>query len=183
MKTETYGGRTASTSLRVLAATAGNVVERVSDVLSNTRATVRGYLGFHDSGMSLEDVEDWELVAASRVNVWLRGPQHTTRAALATISRSLVEPVVTVRAGTPLDFLPRSRAIGTLILEDASALRLDDQQRILAWLEDVDEDTRVISTTSAQVPPLIETGDFLEVLYYRLNTVYVDLTNESKHSH
>src|SRR5688500_6062441 len=117
MNTETYPGRTATTTLRALAATAGNVVERVSDVLADTRATVRGYLGFHESGISLEDVEDWELVAASRVNAWLRGPRHTARAALATVSRSLIEPVVTVRAGTPLDFLPRSRSIGTLILE------------------------------------------------------------------
>jgi hypothetical protein len=182
MKTETYRGRTTGTTLRALAATAGNVVERVSDVLADTRATVRGCLGLRDV-VSLEDIEDWELAVAGRANVWLSGPRHMTRAALATISRTLVEPVVTVRAGAPLDFLLRSRPIGTLILEDASALRLDEQQRILAWLEDAGEDTRVISITSAHVFPLIETGDFLAVLYYRLNTAYVDLTGARKHSH
>src|SRR5687768_12330472 len=102
------------------------------------------YLGraANATNASFADVEDWDLVCSVRVNVWLRGPQHATRVALTEISPSLVEPVVTVLAGAPLDFLPRSWSIGTLILEDASALRLDDQQRILAWLDDVAEGTR-----------------------------------------
>jgi hypothetical protein len=183
MKTEPYRGRAASATLRELATTAGNVVERVSDVLSDTRAAVRGYLGFRGTAVSLADIEDWDLVSAVRVNLWLSGPTHTTRAALATIGPWLSAPVVTLHAGASLDCVARSRSIGTLILADVAALGLDDQRRLLAWLDDVADDTRVISVTSAPILPLLSTGAFREALYYRLNTLYIDLTREGKPSH
>ena len=182
MKTGTYSGRAASDTLRDLAAIGATAVDRVGQVLSETRASVREWLrlrGYTD--VSLAQVEDWELACAARVNVWLRGPQHTTRAALTTLGPVLSEPVVTLRAGAPLVLVPRS--IATLIVEDVSALALDDQQRLLAWLDDVAEGTRVISVTSAPILPLLESGAFLGALYYRLNTVYVDLIREPKQVH
>jgi DNA-binding NtrC family response regulator len=50
-------------------------------------------------------------------------------------------------------------------------LALDDQQRLLDWLQECDGRARVISTTSATLLPLMESGAFLHALYYRLNTV------------
>ena len=126
----------------------------------------------------VEDLEDWKLVASVPFNVCLRGPQHTIHAALATIAASFVEPVVTVRGGAPLTVLPRSEAVGTLILHDLGVLSRDEQRRLMAWREERAVGVRVVSTTSAPVLPLIETGEFLESLYYRLNTVYIDLTDE-----
>src|SRR5687768_16699541 len=182
MRLGTYPRRAASETLRELAAATGNVVERVSDVLVDSHASVREWLrlGGH-TDVSLAHVEDWELVSAARVNIWLKGPQRTTRAAVASIRSSLTRPVVTLRAGASLDFLRRSSSIGTLILEDASALRLDDQRRLLAWL-DAAAGTRVISSTTSPIPPLIKAGVYLDSLYYRLNTVYVELTSDDRRS-
>lgn len=175
MRLGTYPGRAANEILRELAPAAGVVIERVADVLSETRASVREWLRFTGrTDVSLAHVEDWELVSAAPVNVWLRGSQRATRAALTTIRPSLTKPVVTLRAGASLDFLRRSSSIGTLILEDASALSLDDQRRLLAWLHTA-AGTRVISSTSSPILPLIKAGVYLDSLYYRLNTVYVEM--------
>jgi transcriptional regulator of acetoin/glycerol metabolism len=54
-------------------------------------------------------------------------------------------------------------------------LTLEEQRRLLEWLQETAGRTRVVSTTSAPLLPLVEDGVFLDTLYYRLNTVYVEL--------
>ena len=68
-------------------------------------------------------------------------------------------------------------------VDDITALGLDDQIRLLDWLGATDGRVQVISVTSRSVAPLIETGAFLSMLYYRLNVVCLDLTGRERRAH
>ena len=65
-------------------------------------------------------------------------------------------------------------AFGTLVVKDVR--RLDGrQQAALTALIGAVPDIQVVSMARAPVYPLIEAGEFLEDLYYRLNVVTLDL--------
>jgi len=78
------------------------------------------------------------------------------------------------RTGQPLD-LPSPAQAATLVLENVTRLTTDEQFRVLRWLDDVKGKIRVVSTTSDALWPRVQVGVFNEVLYYRLNTVFVDM--------
>jgi len=69
----------------------------------------------------------------------------------------------------PLD-LPTSGR-GTLLLHDIAALTLPQQITLYDWLSTRGRDVQVVSMTGSQLLPLVETGRFLEGLFYRLNTI------------
>jgi transcriptional regulator of acetoin/glycerol metabolism len=81
--------------------------------------------------------------------------------------------------GEPL-VLPSAAGTGTLILHEASSLTHDDQLRLLAWLDESVGRTRVVSTTSASLYARVEAGLFLEKLYYRLNTVTMNVADSTR---
>ncbi len=62
-----------------------------------------------------------------------------------------------------------------MILHDVGALTLEEQCRLMVWLQETAGGTRVVSTTSAPLLPLVEVGAFLDTLYYRLNTIYLEI--------
>ena len=84
------------------------------------------------------------------------------------------EPVARWRPGQPFE-LPAPDRIATLILQDVHALTPADQHRLLDWLDQAAGRVRVVSTSGEPLWPRVKTGIFSEALYYRLNTVYVDV--------
>jgi transcriptional regulator of acetoin/glycerol metabolism len=84
------------------------------------------------------------------------------------------EPILIWSPGQPL-VLPPPGHPATLVLHDVSELTHVEQRRVLAWLDQADGRIRVISTTAVPLWPRVSTGAFNDVLYYRLNTVCVDL--------
>jgi hypothetical protein len=72
---------------------------------------------------------------------------------------------------TPWEGPPRA---STLIIHDVDTLAPRQQLALLTWLNDAGRDAQVISLSSSSVYPLLQRGAFLEQLYYRINTVYVD---------
>jgi hypothetical protein len=99
-----------------------------------------------------------------RTNVLVVGSSEATRRG----------PVLTWRPGQPLELPTRGRA-ATMVLEDLTRLTDDEQVRILGWLDEVVGQIRVVSTTTVPIWPRVARGEFNDVLYYRLNTVYVDV--------
>jgi len=83
-------------------------------------------------------------------------------------------PVYTWRPGQALELPTRGRA-ATMVFEDLTRLTDNEQVCILRWLDDVAGHIRVVSTTTVPIWPRVTRGEFNEVLYYRLNTVYVDV--------
>jgi hypothetical protein len=129
--------------------------------------------------------EDWRharaeylsllLMGMPRVNLLLIGVDGTVWNVLGTLLLDLHEPIATWCPGQPFVLPPPGR-IGTLILHDIGALTPDEQRHLLKWLEQAAGRTQIISTASAPLLPAVKAGTFPENLYYRLNTVCVDLT-------
>jgi transcriptional regulator of acetoin/glycerol metabolism len=109
-----------------------------------------------------------------RTNVLVVGNPDATRIVVDMLRLDLRGPVVRWRAGQPLD-LPSPAHAATLVLENVTGLTTDEQFRVLRWLDEVRGRIRVVSTTSIPVWPRVQVGVFNEVLYYRLNIVFVDM--------
>ena len=129
--------------------------------------------------------EDWLVVRAARVNRLLRGMPRVNlllmgvdsviQEALEIGLLDLHEPIATWRPGEPL-VLPTVARAGTMILHDVGALSIDDQRRLLQWLDWAAGRTQVVSTTPGRLLPRVESGRFLDTLYYRLNTICLDVS-------
>jgi sigma-54-interacting transcriptional regulator len=63
----------------------------------------------------------------------------------------------------------------TLVIRHVDRLSASQQQQLLCRLEGADAPPRVLATTAVPLFELVTAGLFSEVLYYRLNTVLVDL--------
>ncbi|MBP7021749.1 MAG: sigma-54-dependent Fis family transcriptional regulator [Planctomycetes bacterium] len=75
---------------------------------------------------------------------------------------------------------------GTLFLDEIGELNLDMQKKLLRVLEEkkirrvgdnqnINIDIRIITATNKNLREMVQQGDFREDLYYRLNTVEIDL--------
>ena len=115
---------------------------------------------------------DWDLLVIAPVNVLLIGEPLTTSAVVDALRPHLVEPLSTVDGHDTLN-LP---CVGTVVLSDVEGLVRADQQRLNTWL--TDHRSRLITTSRGSLFPMIAAGMFIESLYYRLNTVCIDLTGE-----
>ncbi len=65
---------------------------------------------------------------------------------------------------------------GTLVLHDVAELTVRQQIALSDWLDRRRGDTQVVSVTQARIGDRIRDGQFLEGLFYRLNTVHVRAT-------
>ena len=142
-----------------------------------------------DGGASANSVlqirEDWRLAREAHrdlqvagmpcTNLLLAGGAGAIRIVLEMLWLELREPILKWRPGQRLDLPSPSRA-ATLILYDVDTLSPDDQHRVLRWLDETAGHIRVVSTSTKSLWPRVKSGAFSDVLYYRLNTVYVDVT-------
>jgi len=119
---------------------------------------------------------DWdlEICRTVRLNVLAIGPDDRTDELLKPLRPSLKHPVAEVQGGAPLA-LP-SRAVGTLLLRNLHALTPAEQGQLFEALNDWLSGAQVISTSATGLMPLVRDGRFLESLYYRLNTILIDVT-------
>ena len=62
-----------------------------------------------------------------------------------------------------------------MILHEVGMMSEEDQLRLLDWLETRSRRVQIVSTTSAPLQPSVESGAFNDMLYFRLNTVRIDL--------
>jgi len=61
--------------------------------------------------------------------------------------------------------------VGTLLVWDIAQLTRGQQIQLHDWITDRPRDAQVISISSAPLLPLVEDGEFLEGLFYRINVV------------
>jgi hypothetical protein len=119
---------------------------------------------------------DFNLARMTGANVLLVGPERrvedVVRAHLPDINAGLV-----IRCqDTPPRLPPASSQQGPVVLRDVDFLTHEEQRRVFDWLDSRTDRLQVVSTASAPLRPLIEAGAFNDALYYRLNTVYIDLS-------
>jgi len=112
-------------------------------------------------------------------NVLVRGEKSATTATVVALSADLSMPLVTWigSAGAGLPTLDR----GTVVLQDVDCLDLSTQHELLVWLDARGGRVRVISTSRLDLFDLVAAGEFLDPLYYRLNTIVVDALASDAH--
>jgi hypothetical protein len=136
-----------------------------------------GTAAVHD--IAAMPLDTWILAWTHRLNVLLVGPEATTSAFLDACRPYLQHPVTEVGSREPI-VVPDAQHVGTLLVPEIDTLSAGDQRRLLEWFErNTDHRRQVISTSAVPVLPMMVAGAFTKRLYYRLNTVYVDLTAAS----
>jgi sigma-54-interacting transcriptional regulator len=130
----------------------------------------------HGPGFRVQPADDWLVIRTSRANMLVSGPGEATRAFMVAVTPHLHQPV---QDGSACDALPIAPTDGTLILRDVDALDREQQQRLLRWLAEPQNGlTQVISLTSTRLYGLVQTGTFLEQLYYRLNVTQFEVISD-----
>ena len=122
-------------------------------------------------------IEELTLIESWRPNVMVAGPAAATLAAIDALRSGFRAPVCEWRPGQPLDQLP-IRTAGTLIVNDASALSGEDQRVLQSCLQGEERRLQVVSTTSVRMLPFVEAGEFDAALYYALNVIYLELSEQ-----
>jgi len=116
---------------------------------------------------------DWRRLLRTRANVLVTLPRELFDAFGSATRDTFQQPVACVR-GTGPSSLPPCK---TLILVDLHRLAADDQRRLVAWLSDpANADSQVVSLTSESLIQRVDEGRFDAALFYRLNTIHLDLT-------
>ena len=119
---------------------------------------------------------DLHLMTMQRVNLLLMGTDAVVQSALRRLRPNLRGPILTWAPNLPLELPPPGQS-GTLILRDVGRLPPADQLHLLEWLEQSGGRTQVISTTASMLLSLVESSEFHDTLYYRLNVACLDLTD------
>ena len=114
-----------------------------------------------------------DICLSTHANVLLIGPDDVTNAFLKAVRQHLQDPVAILRGGEP--FALPSGPVGTLILVNVGAFTLAEQSQLNEWLKDRLSRAQVISTSPTGLMEMLATKSFLESLYYRLNTIYIDV--------
>jgi hypothetical protein len=122
----------------------------------------------------------WEHAVTNRLSVLVTGPSVATGAFLATYGTRLPLRVLHIACDRPLAF-DECATDGTVVLHNIDTLALAWQHELLEWLETEARRTQVVSTTARSLLPLIARGDFLATLFYRLNTIHIQLTVADNH--
>lgn len=117
-----------------------------------------------------------KLATASRLNTMFIGPSDVTQWILATLSVEQPVQHVTPEEVLVKSFSPPSDHVGTLIIDDIMSLNPRNQRRLCQWLEQGSGRPRIVSLSQRPVVQAVANRMFIESLYYRLNTVYIDLT-------
>jgi hypothetical protein len=104
----------------------------------------------------------------------LIGPGAVAEEFLAPLMWSLASPIVYLDAEDPA--LPAT-PVGTLIVRDVARLTPPHQEQFLEWLN-AQAETAVIALSPRSLFPRVRRGTFSEPLYYRLNTVVVELNRD-----
>jgi hypothetical protein len=123
---------------------------------------------------------EWRVARMARLNLLLIARDVDPRKILDALRSDCHEPITTWAPGEVL-ILPANAQAGTLLLEDISALALEDQRRLYGWLDA--STMQVVSITSRSLLPSIQAGAFLETLYYRLNIICGEVARATERPH
>ncbi len=124
--------------------------------------------------LSRELTCDWDLAATVHANLLLVGSSSETAVMLDALGPHFRGPIwrYTPKAGVVLP----EPAAGTLIVLEVDRLDAKQQEQMLRWIHQPRRHAQVVCTSSDSLFRLVEAGDFLAELYYRLNVVLLDIT-------
>ena len=151
-------------------------MESSSGLVSQGNPTTASDKPTSPHGSDLGVLADLCRARITKANALLVGPDHLVEHMVSLVVPDLT-PTATIRRQNEELLLPTaSTRMLTAVIRDVDGLTPVEQCRLLDWLGSAPNRTQLISTTSAALLPLVETGLFNDTLYYRLNTTYVDLS-------
>jgi hypothetical protein len=129
---------------------------------------------------------DFETIAAATLMHWLAGDARRSnllaQCATAREANAFVDRFVTwcdgplyTSALPGILSLPTALA-GTLLLKNVAASSMVQQLEIFDWMSARTTAMQVVSVTTAPLAPLVDTGLFLQALFYRLNVIQLNAT-------
>ena len=119
---------------------------------------------------------DLELVRRTRTNLFVVGDDVVVERLLTTLWLSLAPPIFVRQRGERLLLAPTSPPVGTVVVYDVDTLTRHEQRALHHWMAG-NSRTRVVSTATKSLQPMLQAGAFDEELYYRLNVMTLDLTS------
>jgi len=123
--------------------------------------------------------ELWGMIVDNRFPVLVTGTDVSIRAFLGELEPLVAAPLTYIDCGSPLSLNGLAND-GTVVLLHLDRCGLAAQRQLMEWLHLRPLGTQVIGTSSRALFPLTATGAFLDMLYYQLNIVYVELPGRPK---
>ena len=124
-----------------------------------------------ESGAPWSAASDMKIARSTRTNLLIVGPANALSLAFPELKADAI-----VQCGGGLQLPAVSSRPATIVVRDVDVLPPDGQRTLLEWLDASSTRTQVISTASVPLLPLVEAETFDATLYYRLNTIYIDLS-------
>jgi hypothetical protein len=124
----------------------------------------------------LSAAKDLKMAQTTRTNVLVVGPNPLVRNVLSLVAPDARRDTAVPCQGGRLQLPQVSSRPTVLVVYDVDALSAAEQRRLLDWMEAASTRTQVLSTASIPLLPLVEAQAFNDTLYYRLNTIYIDLS-------
>jgi Sigma-54 interaction domain len=125
----------------------------------------------------LSDPAEWPALIESRANVLISGVAAAVDAFLREALPRFRTPVQHVACEEGVTI---AASVKTIVLRNIDILNGDEQRTLLQWIDRQPEDGRaqIISVTSAPLYAYVQAQVFDETLYYRLNSIYLEVFSE-----
>lgn len=131
-----------------------------------------------DLAGSAVSADDVDFARRSKANLMLIGTEHRLSDFVRSLWPAFDEPVMFRRRDARLRLPPTSEPVGTMILQGVETLTDYEQRALQDWLSVRKGRTRVVTTMSSTLLPMVEARVFSDGLYYRLNTFCIDLRTQ-----
>jgi DNA-binding NtrC family response regulator len=125
--------------------------------------------------VSLSAASDLNIARVTRANLLVVGPEPLVRNLLSLVASGTRRDAMVHAKSGRLELPSSGARPSTVVVHDVDALTTSEQRRLLEWLDAATTHTQVISTASMPLLARVEARTFNETLYYRLNTIYIDL--------
>jgi hypothetical protein len=143
---------------------------------SNTAPYASRPLGGADSAPPPSAAKDLKMARATSTNVLVVGPDPLVKNVLKLVAPDTRRDTAVQCQGGRLQLPQLSPQPAMVVVRDVDALTPGEQRKLLDWLEAASTRTQVVSTASVRLLPLVQAHAFNDTLYYRLNTIYIDLS-------
>jgi hypothetical protein len=122
--------------------------------------------------MSFSDGE-WRMISAARPNILVIGAADAVESTVSALVARLPGSVSYLRPNAPPPAIDQAEM---LVVPDVAALSPDRQHEWVTWLSNGDvRHPQIVATSGVPVYPLVEADQFSGILYYRLNTILLDM--------
>ena len=128
-----------------------------------------------DRSLTQSPITDEGLARFTKLNLLIMGADDVVAEFVNSLWPHFVAPCVVRRRSEQLRLLTTSRPAGTILVYDVHTLTRREQDELHRWMTAGNNRTRVVSTTTQSLLPVMETGAFNDDLYYRLNVLTLDL--------